>query len=367
MDRRAAIGGFGVGAAVGWNIASLGAVATRLSHAYDVRLATVGLFVTVQFVVHMAMQIPGGRMADRFGAQRSALAGLVVIAAGNAISLAAPEVALAFAGRAVVGLGTGIAFVSGSDYIRARGGSPFQQGVYGSASVLAPGIALAVVPAIGGFRAPYETAIVVAALSFVALAAAPRAARTLRHAGERIRGDLFRDRRLYHFGAIHALSFGFSVVVGNWVVTLLEHHGQSKGVAAAVGSLTLLLGFFTRIAGGSLLSRPTASRWVAGSLVAGGAAAIALATPLPLVGLVAASAVVGLAAGIPFAMAFSGAAAARPDAPGAAVGFVNALASFVIVVGTPLVGLTFSLPGDGRIGFVAIGILAALASLATPR
>ena len=150
-------------------------------------------------------------------------------------------------------------------------------------------------------------------------------------------------------------------------MTLLEHHGQSKGAASAVGSLTLLLGFFTRIAGGSILSRPTAARWVAGSLVAGGAAAVALATPLPLAGFVAASAVVGLAAGIPFAMAFSGAAAARPDAPGAAVGFVNALASFVIVVGTPLVGLTFSLPGDGRIGFVAMGILAALASLATPR
>jgi fucose permease len=367
VDRRSAIGGFGVGAAVGWNIASLGAVATRLSHAYDVRLATVGLFVTVQFVVHMAMQIPGGRMADRFGAQRAALLGLVVIAAGNAISLVDPAVALAFAGRAVVGLGTGIAFVSGSDYIRARGGSPFQQGVYGSASVLAPGIALAIVPAIDGFRAPYETAVVVVALAFVVLASAPRAARTARHAGERIRGDLFRDRRLYHFGAIHALSFGFSVVVGNWVVTLLEHHGQSKGAASAVGSLTLLLGFFTRIAGGSILSRPTAARWVAGSLVAGGAAAVALATPLPLAGFVAASAVVGLAAGIPFAMAFSGAAAARPDAPGAAVGFVNALASFVIVVGTPLVGLTFSLPGDGRIGFVAMGILAALASLATPR
>jgi hypothetical protein len=39
----------------------------------------------------------------------------------------------------------------------------------------------------------------------------------------------------------------------------------------------------------------------------------------------------------------------------------------VIVAGTPLVGLTFSLPGDGRIGFVALGVLAALAALATPR
>ena len=50
-----------------------------------------------------------------------------------------------------------------------------------------------------------------------------------------------------------------------------------------------------------------------------------------------------------------------------AVGFVNAWASLVIVGGTPLVGLTFSLPGDGRIGFVALGAVAALAALATPR
>ena len=83
--------------------------------------------------------------------------------------------------------------------------------------------------------------------------------------------------------------------------------------------------------------------------------------------LVACAALVGLAAGVPFAMAFTGAAAARPDAPGAAVGFVNAWASLAIVAGAPLVGLTFSLPGEGRIGFVVLGALAALAALATPR
>src|SRR5438552_6899281 len=107
---RAAAGGVGVGFASGWNIAALGAVATRLSHAYGVGLATVGLFVTVQFVVHMLMQIPGGRAADRFGARRTALAGLTLMAAGNAISLPAAQPALAFSGRAVVGLGTGLAF-----------------------------------------------------------------------------------------------------------------------------------------------------------------------------------------------------------------------------------------------------------------
>ncbi len=49
------------------------------------------------------------------------------------------------------------------------------------------------------------------------------------------------------------------------------------------------------------------------------------------------------------------------------MGFVNAWAALTIVAGTPLVGLTFSLPGNGRIGFVAVGVLAALTSLATPR
>src|SRR6266700_7370307 len=114
---RAAAGGVGVGFASGWNIAALGAIATRLSHAYGVGLATIGLFTTVQFVVHMAMQIPGGRTADRFGARRTAFAGLGAIAAGNGLALIAPDPALGFLGRAVVGLGTGLAYVSGSDYI----------------------------------------------------------------------------------------------------------------------------------------------------------------------------------------------------------------------------------------------------------
>jgi hypothetical protein len=107
--------------------------------------------------------------------------------------------------------------------------------------------------------------------------------------------------------------------------------------------------------------------WIAGSLLVGGAGAILLALPLPIELLVVSAAIVGLAAGMPFAKAFVGAAAARPDAPGAAVGFVNAWASLVIVAGAPLVGLSFSLPGDGRIGFVVLGVLAMLAALATPR
>jgi hypothetical protein len=81
---------------------------------------------------------------------------------------------------------------------------------------------------------------------------------------------------------------------------------------------------------------------------------------------VVATTVVGLAAGIPFAPSFTDAARLLPDAPGAAIGFVNMAAAVTILVGTPLVGLSFSLPGDGRLGFVAVAVLWALASVCVP-
>jgi hypothetical protein len=37
---------------------------------------------------------------------------------------------------------------------------------------------------------------------------------------------------------------------------------------------------------------------------------------------------------------------------------VNGCAVLAIVVGTPLVGLSFDLPGDGAVGFAAIGAAA---------
>ena len=76
--------------------------------------------------------------------------------------------------------------------------------------------------------------------------------------------------------------------------------------------------------------------------------------------------VIGFAAGIPFAPSFYGAAKARPAMPGTSVAYVNAFASVVILLGAPLVGLTFALPGDGRIGFAIIAAVWVLSILALP-
>jgi hypothetical protein len=74
---------------------------------------------------------------------------------------------------------------------------------------------------------------------------------------------------------------------------------------------------------------------------------------------------IGLAAGIPFGATLVGAARTYPSAPGTAVGAMNIYPVLAIVCGAPLVGLTFDLPGNGRIGFaVMAGLwLAALAAI----
>ena len=173
------------------------------------------------------------------------------------------------------------------------------------------------------------------------------------------------DRRLLRLAAMHSASFGLSVVIANWVVTLLERHDDASAeVAGVAAGLTLLLGIVTRPAGGRAgrAPLPRASFLACGA----GTAALAVAPNLGLA--VVAAAVVGLAAGLPFASAFTGAARLRPDAPGAAIGFVNMAAALTILVGTPLVGLSFSLPGDGTVGFAAVAALWALtASLRASR
>jgi len=362
--RRAIVGGCALGLATGWNVSNTGAVATQLADRYGVGLATVGLFTTALFTTHLLAQIPGGRASDRFGARRAGLAALAATAAFSALALAAPVAWLAILARALAGFGTGTGFVAGSAYVRAAGGSPAAQGLFGGVGLGGGGAALALVPQAEswlGWRAPYATAAAIALAGLVLLAAAPADRPRARPAPEEgIRAGLLLDRRLHRLALLYAASLGLSVAVGNWAVTLLDRHGGlSKGSAGAIGSLTLALGILTRPLGGWILrEHPARARLAVGASLAGGAAGtalLALAEPPALAA--AGAALVGVAAGIPFSPAFTGAALLRPDAPAAAVGLVNGSASAVILAGTPLLGLSFDLPGDGRAGFAAAAAL----------
>ncbi len=371
--RRAVFGGCAAGLATGWNVANIGAIPSHLARTYGVGLAVVGLFTTALFVTHLAMQIPGGRAADRFGARRAALVGLAITVAFNGLALVAAEPALALVARALTGIGTGLAFVAGSAYVRESGGSPFAQGLFGGVGLAGGGVALAVVSQLDGWlgwRAPFWTALVVGAGGLAVLLAAPPEPRRVRAERELdVPAGILRDSRLYRLAVLYAASLGLSLVVGNWVVELLHRNADvAKGTAGAVGALTLLLGIVTRPLGGWILrERPESMRAAVGASLAAGAAGTALiAVADPLGVAVGGAVLIGLAAGIPFAPAFTGAALARPDAPAAAVGLVNGAASLVAIGGAPLLGLTFSLPGDGRIGFAVVSGLWLLALALLP-
>ena len=96
---------------------------------------------------------------------------------------------------------------------------------------------------------------------------------------------------------------------------------------------------------------------LAASIVAGVAGTLALVGAEPAWLAVLGALLVGFGAGIPFSPAFTAAARIRPDAPAASVGLVNTAANFAVLAGTPLVGLSFSLRSEGRVGFVAIAVL----------
>lgn len=377
-SRRAGLGiaaGCTLAVASGWNIGNVGSVASDLAHAYGVGLVVVGLFTTALFVTHAAVQVPGGRASDRFGPARAGAAALAAICAGDLLALTAPEPAIAIAARAITGVGTGVAFVGGSALVRESGGSPFAQGVFGGIGLGAGGLALATLPHLEdaiGWRAPYWSSLALALAALALVTVAPRArARDALAPGPRDEAraaGVLRDRRLHRLALLYSASYGLSVVLGNWVVELLDRHtALGHGTAAVVGGLTLLLGVVTRPLGGWVLrAHPQRARTaLAVSLAAGGLGTLALLAAGPGWLAAAGGLLVGVGAGMPFAAAFTGAAVTRPDAPGAAVGLVNGVANVVVLAGTPLVGVTFSLAGGGRIGFAVIAALwlAALAVL----
>jgi MFS family permease len=360
-----------MGALVSWNIASVGAAATAVASHYRITLPAVGLFVTVMFAAQVFMQIPAGRLADRIGARNVGLLALVIVVLANLGPLVVPGLVAALAFRFVVGAGLGAGFVAGAAGVRAAGGASMAQGLYGGMAMAGAGAAIAVVGSLAphlGWQAPFVTGAIVAALGvpFVLLAPNPAPhAPTDRPAVTAV----LRDRRLARISLAQVVTFGFSVIIGNWAVPLLAIHGAGQAGAAGVGSLTLLGAVLGRPLGGWMTGR--APHWtrkiVATSMLTGGAGTLLLAAGGPVLLGLGGALLVGLSAGVPFGPIYHAAAVVRADAPGVAIAAVTLPAVVAILVGAPLVGVTFDLPGEGRIGFAVLGVCWALAAAVWPR
>lgn len=353
-----------------WNVSNVGALALPLSRHYHSSLAVIGLFTTACFVGELTALIPSGILIDRFGAKRVGLGGMVICLAGNAALLLTGSTLAVFV-RMVTGLGVGASFLAGSAYARTGSQSALFQGLYGGMSLAAGGCALAVVPQLSsllGWRAPYASGLVIAGAGILLVSFAPSTPPQQARSPV-VLPKLALDRRLAHLGMLSTASFGASIVIGNWAPTLLVRaHGYTKGTAGVVAGLTVLLGIVGRPIGGIVTRRaPDATRPViVASFLAGVIGTVVMAVGAPLGAMVLAAVAIGIAGGTPFGPIMFAASRAYPEAPGAAVGAMNVWPALAIVIVTPLIGLTFGLPGDGRIGFVVLAGLWAVAAWTAP-
>jgi predicted MFS family arabinose efflux permease len=344
---RTLVAGCLVAGAAGWSLTAAGAGATALEDAYGVSLVVVGLFTTAMAVPYALLQLPAGALVDRWGARRAALLGLGLVFVAYLAALSVPHAGLALAARALVGAGGAICFSAGADLARASRTGPLGLGIFGGVAIGAGGAAVLVVPlseGLLGWRSAWATSGGTALLAMGALALVPAAA-TVAHLGvrNRIQGraSVIRDGQLHRLAAIHAVTLGLGVVLSNWVAVFLERvWGLRPGVAAALGSLVLLLAVVSRPLGGYLARRhPSSVRgMVVGALVASAAATAALAWPSGVVVAALAVSVLGLASGLPFAAVLAAAQARRADRPAAAVGLLNGQANLLVLLGAPFLG-----------------------------
>ena len=341
-----------------WNVSNVGAVADPLAEHYGVSLAAVGLLTTALFVTHLAVQLPAGRGADRFGSRRIALLAIAAGVVGNVILLVDAGFGLALFGRAVVGHRFR-SRVRGRARPRPRGRrATALQGLYGGATMVGGGLALMVVPPLTdatSWRAPYWSG----SSPVASRRSSRRSPPSAFHASATPASGCVRDRQ----SAPNRRATGSDVRARRRRRELGRPAPRAPGRELG-GSRTRRRAHplrrhrhpSGRRAPGRTRERATNRRRRPPRNVARSSRCSPSAgrSPSPP----SARSCLG-SAGLSFAVIFAAAQRARPDAPGAAIALVNACAVLTVVIGTPLAGLAFELPSDGRLAFVVIAALGA--------
>lgn len=89
-----------------------GAIAADLRTEFHTSATMLGFIAAFYFYPYAAMQLPSGVLADTIGPRRLFTGGCIVAGAGSLLFAFAPDVIWLLAGRALVGLGVAVAFVS---------------------------------------------------------------------------------------------------------------------------------------------------------------------------------------------------------------------------------------------------------------
>jgi MFS family permease len=91
---------------------ALGVAGSDAAARFDVPVGSLAIFTSLQLVLYLAMQIPAGLLADRFGPRRTLAIGLALMATGEALFAVAHSMGLGLTGRALVGIGDALTFLN---------------------------------------------------------------------------------------------------------------------------------------------------------------------------------------------------------------------------------------------------------------
>ena len=372
MNRRALLTACAVGFAFSANYTNHAPMLSVLRETFGLSQGRSGLLTTAIFFTHALMQVPGGRLADRFGALRVMILALAWVAIANtALGFSVTFVQLLLL-KALAGLGTGACFAAGARYTVAsfRGRAlHFAQGFYGGSVLLGSGFIIFVVPQmldVFGWRGAFLgcAAISVTACLYCVWAA-PRPETGI-SAPARFRAMLSQPE-LWLLGLVQMATFGLMIVVGTWITALLRDAlGMPLKAAGTLGSLVLLLGILSRPLGGWLAYRVSLRRLVILALLLNAAGCAALAVSHSTWLTLLAIAALAMGCGVPYAGCFNRAAALFPGRAGAAMGLVNMIGIVMILGGAPATGWLTDATGSFRSSFLALAAFALLATLPVP-
>jgi sugar phosphate permease len=341
------------------------AVITReLMSDFALSAAALGNLAAAYYYSYVAMQIPAGVMADRWGPRRVLTAGAALAALGTLMFAFASSYALAGFGRLLIGASVGVAFVAmlklashwfAPSRFAMLSGLALCTGVLGAVSA---GVPLRLLVDAFGWRGVLAVSAALTAVLAVAIWAivrddpsdlgyashsyAPRDG----HAGFSVFGGIGRALATRNVWLIFLISGGVSgpplTFAGLWGVPfLVTHYGLSTAQAASLTSLLLASWALAGPVLGALSDRMRRRKpvYVIGAaLAAAGWAVVFLVPGLPLAVLVA----LLVAIGIVSACVMVGFAIAKESAPAPLAGTATGIANMGNMLGgmimPPLVG-----------------------------
>lgn len=231
-----------------------GAVAGELQRSLGIGAAQLGTLAAAYFYIYFFMQVPTGVLADTLGARRVVTVGALIAAAGAFVFAAAPSLAVAVAGRALVGLGVSVFFicmlkVAADTFGQRRFATATGVGVFaGNMGAVLAAAPLAWLVSVGSWRAVFAgTGVLFVVLALVAwrsigeprLGAAGPASPVL--PWRRALAGVLRTPAIWPaFGAMLTAGATYATFIGLWAVPYLaQAHGMSASVAAAHTSTAL--------------------------------------------------------------------------------------------------------------------------------